>query len=160
MAMQFTHSVLFEGNPDRAFDLACSSLTAIGFRLANKTESSLEWIGPGMHGSRQNPLMGASFIQIHHHNRELKLDAELGGIERMARFLKYFPAILLGGIGIVLSIVLLIATGPGVWVYPLFGVLAINAVVWMIVGPILTRQFRSRTEKSLDTLLNNMAAMS
>jgi hypothetical protein len=42
------------------------------------------------------------------------------------------------------------------WIVPTAAVIGINALVWLILTPILGRSLRTRTGRALDVLLGNM----
>ena len=62
--MQYSATVPFRGDVGKAFDLAVASLTALGFRITAKDRAALEFAGPGMAGSRQSALLGATHLRI------------------------------------------------------------------------------------------------
>ncbi len=54
--MQYAASLPFCGDTAKAFGLAESALTALGFRFTDRTAYSMEWAGPGMNSSRESGL--------------------------------------------------------------------------------------------------------
>jgi hypothetical protein len=76
---------------DKAFGLAEAALCALGFRITQRTNETLELIGPGMNSSRESALLGASGIRIHCGDSQLTLEADLGAVARMERFVLFFP---------------------------------------------------------------------
>ena len=50
--LRYAASLPFRGRADEAFGLAEAALTALGFRLADKSADAREWVGPGMNSSR------------------------------------------------------------------------------------------------------------
>jgi hypothetical protein len=89
--MQYVSTIAFDGNTAKAFDLAVAALRSLGFRVVARDDFSLDLVGPGMNSTRLSPLLGASRIQITRATGELALEAELAGIQRMARFVTLFP---------------------------------------------------------------------
>ena len=145
-----------EVDPTVALDAAVDALAGAGFRLVGRTPSEAELTGPGMTSSRQDPLVGASRISLSSGGR-LEAVAELGGISRMARFLRWFPPALGAALAVVLvavfaasdlgydaviggAVIPLVATSP-----------------WIILGPVIARSLRQRTVAALDTLVANAA---
>lgn len=156
---RYAATVPFRGKPDRAFGLAESVLTGLGFRLVDHTPEAMEWVGPGMNSTRQSPLVGASLLRFRLEGSELALEAELGGVARMARFVTLFPLGLCLVLAVVLSGVFAARFGQGPWMVPVVGSTGSIALVWLLLGPLLARTLRARTCRSLDTLLANMAAV-
>lgn len=160
--MQYTNSVPFEGDTGKAFDLAMSSLTSLGFRIVSSDDSSLELTGPGMNSTRQSPLVGASHIWISRtYDGRLSLRAELGGVETMARFVTIFPVALALGLGIMFVVLGTIQRGaqlpPRALLIPVIAAVAPNVVLWLFVGPWMARRIGRQTCAAIDALLNNMA---
>jgi hypothetical protein len=112
-----------------------------------------------MFGGRQNEFAGASRIGLSNGGGEMALDADLGGVEQMKRFLTLFPAGLCLFLAIVLSVVFYSTLGPGAWTLPVLGVTGGNAILWLILGPVIAKLLRARTVRVLDTLLANMVAV-
>ena len=154
--MQYSASLPFRGNADKAFGLAESALTALGFRLTERTPGSVELVGPGMNSTRQSALVGASRIRISGGRSELAVEADLGGVEWMSRFVTLFPIGLVLGLGVVLSVVFSAVFGPGIWIFAVAGAVGGNALLWLVLGPMMARGIRARTNRALDTLLANM----
>ncbi len=157
----YRNSLPFAGSAQRAIDIAIMSLTPLGFRVEERTTNTVQLAGPGMSRSNQNSLVGASRITLAIADATIELSAELGAMARLQRFARLFPPVLLGVISIVLSTVFLFAFGPGAWRSwgpPLVGLVAIEALVWAFVGPMLARRIGSRVVESLETFLRNMAA--
>ncbi len=157
--MQYTGSLPFKGNADKAFGLAESALTALGFRLTQRTTSSLEMTGPGMNSSRESALVGASRVHVNKGNGELTMEADLGGVQRMARFVMLFPISMCLFLALLFGVVFTAVFGPGNWMYAVAGAIGANALVWMVLGPWMARRFHKRTCDGLDTLLANMVAV-
>jgi hypothetical protein len=155
--VHYQSSIPFEGNAAKAFDLAVSALTSLGFRTLARSDAMLELEGPGMNSTRQSSLLGASRIQVTCHSRQLALDAELGGVQRMTRFLMYFPA----GLNLLLCLVFFavfsIVFDHRLWVRPVLAVTGGNLLLWLFLAPVIARKVQARTRQGIDTLLNNMA---
>lgn len=155
--MQHTAEAAFSGDTGRAFDLAVSALTGIGFRLTERTAHAVELTGPGMTNSRQSPLAGASRIRVSTGGGQLALDADLGGVRRMARFVTIFPIALCLFLGVVFAVVFGVVLNRDGWIIPVVAVVGGNALLWLFLGPVVARGLRVRTCRALDTLLANMA---
>lgn len=157
--MQYAASLPFRGDTAKAFGLAESSLTALGFRFADRSADSMEWVGPGINSSRESGLMGATRIRISSGGGNLAVEADLGGVANLARFIKLFPIGLVLCLGIAFAIVFSVIFGPGVWIVAVATAVGGNAVLWLVLGPLLARGFRARTDRALDTLLANMVVV-
>jgi hypothetical protein len=159
--MQYHVTVPFGGNAARAFDMAVASLTMLGFQIAAKDSAALEFVGPGMKSTRQSALLGASRIRIEAGADSLSLDAELGGVASMARFIALFPAglcLFLFAIGV--GIASITAPQHLVMIAAIAAAsVAINIVIWLVLAPILTRYIKGRSCRAVDALLKNMAVV-
>lgn len=169
--MEYTNSQPFTDDTEKAFETASRVLMANGFELVAQDGTSMEFTGRGMNSTKQNPLLGATRIAIEADHGELHLDAELGGVERMRRFLTYFPQAMSVGFvlffGVLMGFVFGQQNGMGFgvpfapgWKWFLFVVPLATAGLapWPVVAPLMTKQIRKRTTQALDALLNNMAA--
>lgn len=157
--MQYTASVPFRGDTESAFRLAESALTGIGFQFTERTAGSMELVGPVMNSARQSALVGASRIHIRSGRDELAVEADLGGVERMSRFVTLFPIVLVLVLGVILSLVFSVLFGQGIWITGVAGAAGANAVLWLLLGPLMARGIRSRTDRALDALLANMVVV-
>ena len=155
--MDYTTAVPFDGKTAAAFDLAAAALTSLGFRIVARDDSSLDASGPGMTSTREGALLGASRIRVTRKPRELAVDAELGGVRRMKRFLAVFPAGLSLGLLAVFFVVFGLVFDHRGWVVPVVAATVGNALLWLILAPVMARHVRARTCRGIDTLLNNMA---
>jgi hypothetical protein len=159
--MRYEKTVSFNGDADQAFEVAVAPLTSLGFRLTQRSPTAIEFEGPGMKSSRESALMGATQIRVTARSRELALEAELGGVEFMSRFVRYFPLglalVLFVGLGIAFAVAFGGRLGM-TWMWPLAAAAGGNVVLWLFLGPILASKFRNRTCAALDALLGNMAA--
>jgi hypothetical protein len=156
--MHHTQSLDFRGDPAPAFALATATLTASGFRLVAQTARSLEFAGAGMNSTRGNPLLGASQITLTADAGRIELQAELGGVRRMRRFL----VVLLLGLSlldvVVFGLQFHVFQGAPNWPKLLL-VTAGPIAPWIVLGPLLVRLIRRRTIKALHPLLFNMVAV-
>jgi hypothetical protein len=158
--MTYDASRPFHGNFDKALDLAVAALTALGFRLDERTADSVRLTGPGMNSNRQSPLVGASQLDISRRQGQLNLEANLGAAERLIRFVRIFPIAL----NAILCVVFLAVFGgifggraaPLFWISPVVGVTLINGAVWAVLAPWIARSIHQRTCRGLETLLNTM----
>ena len=158
--MHHSAAIPFSGDPSLAFDLAISLLTGIGFRIEKRDSGVVQFTGPGMNSTRESPLRGASQLRIREGIQELSVEAELGGVERMCRFIRIFP-LALNFFLLLLAVVITAASHPAV--LPIVaGVAAaatgVNALVWLALSPMICRQLERKICRFIDTLLENLAA--
>ena len=154
--MHYAAAAPFRGDPDKAFSLAEPALTAIGFCLTERTPTAVEFVGPGMNSSRQSALVGASRIHVQSNRGELALEADLGGVARMARFVTLFPVALCAFLAILFIVLFRVLFGPGPWLVTVVASTGGIALLWLLLGPLMARGIRARTCHSLDALLANM----
>jgi hypothetical protein len=157
--MQYASSLPFSGNVDKAFSLAESALTGIGFRITERTAASLEMVGPGMNSSRDSPLVGASRIHIRGGRGKIAVEADLGGVQRMSRFVTLFPLGLCLTLFILLALVFSALSGPENSIVNAATATGGIALLWLLLGPLISRWIRARTCRGLDALLANMVAV-
>jgi len=158
--MHYQSTVRIPGDPARALEFTVAVLASVGFRITNRESNAAELRGSGYRNSNENSLRGASAIQLRTHFDQLTLDAELGGVEWMGKFLFWFPTLLCLGLGVVLSIVFFFVFGPGKWFYIFVTVVAAEGIVFTFLAPFIARRIETRTRTELDTLLANAAAAS
>ena len=155
--MDYTKTVSFTGSTEKAFDLAAAALTSLGFRITTRDSSTLDLTGPGMRSTRQSALLGASRIQVTRSADELTMQAELGGVTTMRRFVTFFPTGLVLFLCIFLSIIFSLVFDDRQWVVPIVVASGTIMIVWLILGPLMARSIHSHTCSALDALLDNMA---
>lgn len=154
--MNYASSIAFEGSTEKAFDLATVALTSLGFRISIRDRSALDLTGPGLNSSRQSAVLGASRLQFIRGSHELSVTAELGGVERMRRFLLFFPMGLSIGLCVVLSVVFSFVMSDHLWIIPLLAITVAEVLLWLVLAPIIVRSIHARTCQAIDALLNNM----
>lgn len=172
MNNDYSQSISLSGDKTLALQAAMAILTSQGFAIVSREKSCVEFRGSVMNSTRQPPITGASAIQVSVAQGQLALNAELGGVTRMRRFLIWFPP----GLAAVLSLTLA-AVGLGMgqafgvgfgapiaagWNFATFGALACLLAVspWIVISPLLIRSMRARTLKALDDCLANIDTMS
>jgi len=160
--MRYDTSLRFNGDPSAALEGAIAPLTALGFRIVERGPTSIDFAGPGMNSSRQSALLGATRIRLIGRAQELALEAELGGVEFMSKFVRYFPLGLSAVLFIVLALVFSIQFGDRMgtwWLWPLGIAVGANMLMWLLLGPWMARRMKARTCEALDALLNNIAVL-
>jgi len=155
----FEDKLDFNGDAASAFDIALRTLLPLGFEIESQGSSHLTVKSPGMNSTRQNPLQGISYADFTIEHSSLQVRAELGGVDRLQRFL----VLLLLGVGMFDSLVFL-----GLWYFldelrahPWFLVIPLIIFLpWTIISPLLARWVGKRTRNALNALLSSMAVLS
>ena len=81
----------------------------------------------------------------------IHVQADLGGAARLGLFVMIFPL----GLGVILAVVLSLATKPNAVIAPLLAV-----APWLVLGPLMAHYIRKRTQKAIDALLQSAEAIS
>ncbi len=151
--MEYNNTAPFSGNPEKALELSLNVFLIQSFAIIEKSESGHELEGAGIWNSPQNPLMAVSRVKVSIEDKRIALSAEFGGVRQLQRFLIYW----IGGLTLLfIGLVFLVRDVAN----PL--VLSSPALVlpFLLLIPLVSRMARKRAEKALDTLLNNMNAVS
>lgn len=139
------------------------------FRIEEASDRHLVATGPGLNSTKQNPLLGATLIELDVSDHNVELYAELGGVDRMRSFLTQFPWILGSGLGLLFAslgsalqgFALPFGLGPAVgrpdldWLLNGLAVGLLPVAPWIIVSPLMSNWIQQRTEHALDTLTAN-----
>lgn len=168
----FSTSAIVTKPSEDVLQAALTILTNNGFAIVNRDKNSAELIGPGLNSTKQNPLLGASKIQLKLRRQQLCLDAELGGVDSMRRFLMRFPFILGLGLGLFFGVVggfvfgRQFGVGFGVpwaqgltWMCVAIGGAVLPVTPWLFLSPIMSNRIRTRTQNALATLVQNAIQM-
>ena len=165
-----TYSVSLPANDDTFDSLTkvVRSLTSVGFSVVKQDERRVELRGPGLRSTKQNPLLGATKIELRSTNRSVQMDAELGGVQTMQKFLTWFPPLL----GLTLAVLFTLGGGitfgqafgigfgvpwaPGwKWIVVSFGFAFLPILPWLVLSPLMIRMIRKRTILALEKLLQS-----
>ena len=153
--MQYSSSIPIVGLPEIAIKVVRDALIANEFTIVDAKPTEFTATGPGMMSTNQNAIRGVSTATFRTEGRVMHVQAELGGAAWLGRFAIFFP-FALG--------VLLAATFWGIGrtqgkpadvITPLFPVLP-----WLVIGPLMARYIRKRTEKAIYGLLQSAASIS
>ena len=153
------------GDGHRVLDALVIALAPVGFRVERRTESEVELSGMPPIGSHHVPLVGASRIVARAESRRLVLDAELGGVEKIRRFLRVLPLWLGVGFGVVFGgicpIVFHQRFSERGWILlaPMLGMVLVLFLIALVFGPLATRKFEARTRAALDALAISVASI-
>jgi hypothetical protein len=149
--MQYVSATPIAGPPEAAIKIVRDALVANAFTIVSASPTAFEATGPGLISSNQNSLMGISKASVRAEQGVLQVQAELGGAARLGLFVMVFPFVL-GG---VLILTLHLANRPNGLLAP---VLAVSP--WVVLGPLMARLFRRRTEKAINALVLSAASIS
>lgn len=150
--MDYKATVPFTGSVRAAMDVARSQFITNGFRIESNSDRQIVATGPGMHNSRQNPIVGISRAAVTVSNNTIEIDAELGGVRFMRNFLYVFPPAL----GALLAIVFAcIPDFPREKAFLPFLVV----LPWLVISPVMAKWLNKRTIMAVDTIAHNMATI-
>lgn len=168
MPDRFEAEVRAVDNAERTFTQAITVLEAAGFKILSCDRQRAHLRGPGLNSTKQNPLLGATDIQVYRDNDHIKLQATLGGVATMEHFLKWFPLALGLGLGTLFSLVGGIGFGQafgipfGVpwaqgiqWLLVAYTLAFLPIAPWFFISPWMIRMIRTRTQQALQSLLHN-----
>jgi hypothetical protein len=168
----FSTSAVTDAANDDVLKAALLTLTNNGFAIVQRDQNSADLIGPGLTSTRQNPLLGASRIHLSVRGQKLCLNAELGGVDSMRRFLMQFPLVLGLGLGLLFGVLGGVAFGQQfgvgfgvpwaqgwVWLLVAFGGAMLPVFPWLILSPLMSNMIRARTQNALAKLVQNAIQM-
>lgn len=141
------YSVPFEGNPDKALDIARTALLSLGFEILLDTDRELHAKGPGMHSNQQPALVGASLIRLSVSDFSIGVKAALGGVATMKTFIYLFPPLLVASLLVMMA-----------FMEPAFSPMHILWVLlWAGVAPMIGKALEGKTTEAIDRLVRSMA---
>jgi hypothetical protein len=156
--MVYENTVPFDGDVGQALDTAMNTILPHGFRIINRSDSTLEAVGPGTLWTKgQDPLVGVSKLSISVPAREIRVDAELGGVTKIIKYLTVFI--------VAMAVFFLILFGfifgqrQGADISKVIWMSLAPFVPWPVVIPLMAMWLKSRTCKALDTLEHNMVVL-
>jgi hypothetical protein len=153
--MRYKTSVPFTGDLASAIATARSIFGAIGFKLDQPSDTELLVIGPGMHSTRQNPILGVSQGHLTFTEESIDFIGELGGIETMKKFLYFFPLILATGLTVPFIIMAFVMPN-----FPKIMLLLAPLAVapWVFLSPWIIKKMQHKTQETVETFLHNTAS--
>jgi len=155
--MKYEKTITFKGDPEKAFEVAINTLIPHGFAIKKKAPRCIEFLGPDTLGNKgQNPLTGVSNLTAESGLYGLELKAELGGILKTVKFLVIFVVSM--ALFFLVLFGFLFGKNPDSPNFILLSLLPLAP--WPLIIPIMLTVMKTRTKKSLDSLLNNMALLS
>ncbi len=152
---RFSTTAPATGVPEQLLQDIIDGFTVHGFKIAARDDAAVSLIGPGLNSTRENPLLGASKVEVQLVDDEVVLEAELGGVDRMRRFLTWFPLILGGVLAIFFAVLFLLLSGPSIQALGGSAIALLAVSPWLVLSPWISSKVKTRTEEALRVALNN-----
>ncbi|MBN2327054.1 MAG: hypothetical protein JXR73_07855 [Candidatus Omnitrophica bacterium] len=147
--MEYQRTIALQGESEKAFAFAVNIFVQNNFLMKKLGSGEVELTGPGMNSTHQNPLTGVSRARLKLLRQKIQCEAEFGGVKTMQWFIILFPP----GLGLFLFVLFALIQQNLRPALP--ALLAVSP--WVILGPMMSRWIKRRTEKALDILLDNAA---
>ena len=151
--MEYRKSMEFRGDAAKGIEAARAILSANNFGIVEQTDAAIVLRGPGMMNTRQNAIVGATEIELSVDRGEVALRASLGGVLGMMCFVCIFPFALAGFLGCMFAL----TSGRSFVEAMRVPLLAVSP--WVVLSPLMSIWIKRRTERALDNLLTNVAAI-
>ena len=154
--MDYEKTEPFSGNMEKVLEVAKNVFIQHNFQIVRDSNSEVEFTGPGMLSSRQNPIVGISRICIRGNRGNLSIEAEFDGIRKLTKYLALFIVVM--AIFFVVFFGILFAKEG----QPLNKTILISLapfIPWPVIIPLMYIWMKSRTSKALDRLLTNMVTL-
>ena len=136
----YSFSTPFTGNSGDALDVARIALLSLGFELLKDADEELEASGPGMHSNQQPDLLGATHIHFKVNESDINVNATLGGVDKMKKFILYFPPGLLASLwlmGFVLG-------------DPMPAAVLLLVIPWIFIANFIGKTFEKTTSNAIE----------
>lgn len=149
-------TIRFNGNGQKAFEIALQTLLPLGFRIERRDDFTLALSNDQRYlNTRQNALLGISHITFTLRPGVLSVQTETGALARMVRLMAYILAGMLAFFVLLFGMLwLTLAEFQGQsWVMLLS---ALPFLPWAFILPFMGNWLQKRTLRVLDTLLHNM----
>lgn len=147
-----------DGEVNDAVRRAVDMLAMTGFTIQSRQPGAARLTGPGLNSTKQNPLLGASAIELRSDRGKLVLDADLGGSRFLGLFAKWFPPALALMISVFFLVLVALGAMPTSALVPVAIVAGLQLVIWAIIGPRIGRRVKRRTVEALDNLVHNASS--
>lgn len=157
MPLAYSTSVAYSGSAKRALAIAQNALIAASFQIVSSTEFELHAIGKGVTSTRQDPLKAATDITIILRNSSIEVNAILGGVDRMKKFLRILPLSMAAFFLVVFGTIAVFVPDLRRWWIFLIPVAVLSP--WLILGPVIARSVRAQAEDAINSLLGNMVTL-
>ena len=141
------YSTPFSGTNAKALNIARVALLSLGFEVLSESDNQLEATGPGMHSNQQPDLLGATHIRFELEGNSINVDAVLGGVDTMKKFVYFFPP------GLVISLLVV----QGIFGDPIEAYLYLLILPWFFIARLIAKTFEKSTSNAIDRLVRGMA---
>ncbi len=156
--MKYERTEYFAADSAKAMDVAKNTFLPNGFEIISSSDSMLEVVNrSSVWGYNQHPLNGVSKAVITGGNGKITIKAELGGVTKMIKYLILFIVGMMVFFVIVFGIQFHVQGQP---LNKLLRMVWMPFVPWPVLIPLMGLWFKKRACRALDTLLNNMIALS
>lgn len=152
-------AVAVDGDVKESLDRAVTNLTTNGFVIEERRPELVSLSGPGLRSTNQNPVLGASNVEIRSGIAELSMSAELGALRSLNRFVTWFPPPLTLLIVLPWAVLVPLGVVPKGALWPVAIVVGVQLPVWALIGFWIRRSLRRRTVKALDSVVRNAAQL-
>ncbi|MCE5228907.1 hypothetical protein LLG95_04845 [bacterium] len=156
----FEDSVPLAIDPERALDRAKSVLSATGLQIEKSGRGELSIKGPGLRSTNQNSLLAITDGRLTAGGGTLDLKADLGGLLFLQRFIRFFPPALCLFLFVVLGgtyyFAGMFAKSPH-QIWTVIGVTGGQAVLWLFIGPLMSRAMSTRIKADIHRALSSLA---
>ncbi len=143
----YAYSTQFAGIKEEALNVARVALLSLGFEVLLESDNELEATGPGMHSNQQPDLLGATYIHFELTNNSIDVDAVLGGVDTMKKFVYFFPP------GLVISLLIV----QGIFEDPIEAYFYLLIIPWLFIARLIAKTFEKSTSNAIDRLVSGMA---
>jgi len=154
--MDYEKTEPFSGNMGKVLEVAKNVFIQHNFQIVRDSDTEVEFTGPGMLSSRQNPIVGISRICIRGTSGNISIEAEFEGIRKLTKYLVCF--IVAMAIFFVVFFGILFSKQD----QPLNKTILISLAPfapWPVIIPLMYKWMKSRTSKALDRLMTNMVVL-
>ena len=154
--MDYEKTEPFSGNMEKVLEVAKNVFIQHNFETVRHSDTEVEFTGPGMLSSRQNPIVGISRICIRGTSGNISIEAEFGGIRKLTKYLVVFI------VGMAIFFVVLFGIMFSKQGQPLNKIILMSVapfIPWPVLIPLIHIWMKSRTSKALDRLLTNMVTL-
>ena len=154
--MDYEKTEPFSGNMEKVLEVAKNVFIQHNFEIVRHSDTEVEFTGPGMLSSRQNPIVGISRICIRGTSGNISIEAEFGGIRKLTKYLVVFIA------GMAIFFVVLFGILFSMQGQPVNKIILMSVapfVPWPVLIPLIHIWMKSRTSKALSRLLTNMVTL-
>jgi len=154
--MDYEKTEPFSGNMEKVLEVAKNVFIQHNFQIVRDSVTEVEFTGPGMLSSRQNPIVGISRIRIRATRGTLSIEAEFEGIRKLTKYLVFF-IVAMAIFFVVFFGIMFSRQGQ-----PLNKTIIISLatfVPWPVIIPVMYVWMKSRASEALDRLVSNMVTL-